>query len=81
MTPRIERVSITPTRLLDALERARQALVHGDQQTARREVEYAVDRLQSVRAAQNVALDEAAQTPEAPAPRVVLPQGGEAAEA
>ena len=64
---KVERVAVSPTRLLDSLERARAALQAGDQQTARTEVEFAVHRLQLARAAQNLVLDEAARTPEQPA--------------
>jgi hypothetical protein len=72
---KVTRVDITPTRLLDALERAQAALAHGDQQTARLSLHYAVERLQAARQGQDVALDVAARTADVPAPRIVQPHG------
>jgi hypothetical protein len=79
--PKIERVTVTPSRLLSELERAQVALAHGDHGTAQRSLDYAVERLQVVRQAQDVGLDEATHTREARGQRVVPPAGGESVEA
>ena len=77
---KIVRVDVSPVRLLTEFERAKSALPPGHQCPASAAVSYAVEKLQAVRLAQDVALDESARAAEVPAPRVVPPQGGEAAE-
>ena len=78
---KVVKVHVSPVRLLSELERAEQALPPGHQCPASEAVHYAVMKLAAARQVQDVALDEAARTAEVPALRMVLPQGGEAAEA
>lgn len=70
----IQRVHISPTRLLAELERAASALPPGHQCPASEAVSYAVTKLQAVRQVQDVTLDADARTPEQRAERTVEPQ-------
>jgi hypothetical protein len=70
---KVVRVAVSPIRLLDELERGQAALQRGDQSAAQASLDYAVAKLQAIRAVQDVALDEATQTPETQAPKVTPP--------
>jgi hypothetical protein len=72
--PKIVKVTVSPVRLLNELERAANALPHDHQCPATRAVHYAVEKLSVARAAQDLVLDASTRLPESPAPRVVPPQ-------
>ena len=63
--PHVQRVAVTPLTLLAILEHARSTLCWA-------EVDAAIERLASARAAQNAVLDAEAQTPERPGTSIDL---------
>jgi hypothetical protein len=74
MKPTIRRVDASPLKILTTLEQAHKALDGGDVAGGRALVRQCVERLETAKAQQDVALDVCAQTPEARAPRETPPQ-------